>query len=116
MYAILQALIEPQNLLAIFAAFAVFATVLTLAMPMLQQDELSNRMKSAVIEREKLRQRERERLANERKKGSLKNKDEGFMKDIVEGLNLKKALADEGTFANLRMAGYRKHSHISEFL
>lgn len=116
MYDLLEALIQPQNLVAVFAGFAVFATVLTLAMPMLQQDELTSRMKSAVTEREKIRQRERERLAAEQKKGSLKHKDEGFMKDIVEKLNLKKALADEGTFSNLKMAGYRKQSHIYVFL
>jgi len=95
---------------------AVFATILTIAMPIFQQDELSNRMKSAVIEREKIRQRERERLAQEKKRGSLKQNNDGFMKNIVDQLNLKKALADESTFDNLKMAGYRKQSHIYVFL
>jgi len=113
---LLSVVLEPQALLAILASLAVFATVLTIAMPIFQQDELSNRMKSAVIEREKIRQRERERLAAEKKKGSLKNNDSGFMKDMVETFNLKKALADESTFSNLKMAGYRKQSHIYVFL
>lgn len=113
---ILSLVLEPTNLLAILASLAVFATILTIAMPMFQADELNSRMKSAVIEREKIRQRERERLAAEKKKGSLKQKDTGFIKDIVESLNLKKALADEATFANLKMAGYRKQSHIYIFL
>jgi tight adherence protein C len=38
------------------------------------------------------------------------------MRDLVERLNLRKALADENTFANLKMAGYRKQSHIYVFL
>jgi len=113
---LLSAFLEPQNMVVILAALAVFATVLTIAMPIFQQNELNGRMKSVVIEREKLRQRERERLAAEQKKGSLKQKDSGFMKDIVDSLNLKQALADEAIFDNLKRAGYRKQSHIYVFL
>lgn len=113
---IFSTLLDPVNLVVIFASLAVFATVLTLAMPILQQDELSNRMKSTVIERDKIRQRERERLAQEKKRGSLKQTDEGTVKNIVEKLNLRKALADEGTFNNLKMAGYRAQKHIYIFL
>jgi tight adherence protein C len=113
---LLSAFLEPQNMVVILAALAVFATVLTIAMPIFQQNELNGRMKSVVIEREKMRQRERERLASEQKKGSLKQKDTGFMKDIVDSLNLKQALADQATFDSLKMAGYRKQSHIYVFL
>lgn len=113
---ILAIVLEPQALLAILAAFAVFATVLTIAMPIFQQDELASRMNSTVIEREKIRQRERERLAAEKKRGSLKNQDAGMMKDLVEKLDLKQALADQSTFDNLKMAGYRKQSHVYVFL
>lgn len=113
---LIYAIIEPQNMLAILASLAVFATILTIAMPIFQQDELSNRMKSAVTEREKIRARERARLAQEQSKGTLKTKNEGAMKDLVDKLNLKKALADESTYSNLIMAGYRKQSHINVFL
>lgn len=113
---ILTSILEPQSLLAILASLAVFATILTIAMPIFQQDELASRMNSAVIEREKIRQRERERLAAEKKRGTLKTQDSGFMKDMVERFNLRKALADETTFSNLKMAGYRKQSHVYVFL
>ncbi|MGB7288076.1 MAG: type II secretion system F family protein [Salaquimonas sp.] len=113
---ILSIVLEPRALLAILASLAVFATILTIAMPIFQQDELANRMNSAVIEREKIRQRERERMAAEKKKGSLKAQDSGIMKDLVEKLDLKKALADQSTFDNLKMAGYRKQSHVYVFL
>ncbi|MCB1464213.1 MAG: type II secretion system F family protein, partial [Nitratireductor sp.] len=59
------------------------------------------------------------RLAAEAKqnaRGSLKQSSSGFMHDLVERLNLRKALADEATFSNLKMAGYRKQSHIYVFL
>ena len=39
-----------------------------------------------------------------------------MVRDLVEKLNLRKALADENTFSNLKMAGYRKQSHIYVFL
>ena len=113
---LLSIVLEPQNLLAILASLAVFATILTIAMPVLQRDELSDRMNSVVVERDKIRQRERERLAEEKKRGSLKQSDAGFMKDFVDRFNLKKALADESTFSSLKMAGYRKQSHIYVFL
>lgn len=116
MSGLIQTITAPENLLAIFASLAVFATILTIALPIFQQDDLSARMKSAVIERDKIRQRERERLAAQQKRGSLKQKDGGAIKHLVEKLNLRKALADEATFSNLKIAGYRKQSHIYVFL
>ena len=47
----------------LFAAVAATATVMTLAMPLLANDQLNKRVKSVALEREKIRQRERERLA-----------------------------------------------------
>ncbi len=62
-------LIEPANMVAILAAVAVFATIVTVAMPVLQRDELSARMKTAAIERDKIRARERARLADKKAQG-----------------------------------------------
>lgn len=114
---LLVSLTEPQTLLSILAAVAIFATIITLAMPMLAKDELGSRMKSVAIERDKIRARERARLAEEAgRKSSLRQKDEGFIQGLVEKFNLKAALADENTFINLTMAGYRKKTHINIFL
>lgn len=113
----MEALADPQTLLSIFAAVAIFATVITLAMPLLAKDELGSRMKSVAIERDKIRARERARLAEEQgKKNTLRQKDEGFVQGLVEKFNLKAALADENTFLDLTMAGYRQKSHINVFL
>ncbi|HSO47930.1 MAG TPA: type II secretion system F family protein [Rhizobiaceae bacterium] len=106
-------------MLAILSAVAVFATIVTVAMPMLARDELTTRMKSTALERDKIRARERARLSSESAKGpraALRQDTSGLMRDIVERLNLRKALADENTFSNLKMAGYRKQSHIYVFL
>ncbi len=113
----MESLTEPQTLISILAAVAIFATIITLAMPLLAKDELGTRMKSVAIERDKIRARERARLADEQgRRSSLRQKDEGFYQKIVERLNLKAALADENTFLNLTMAGYRSKAHINIFL
>ena len=65
-------LTDPNVAVSVLASIAVFATIVTLAMPMLQRDEFSTRMKSVATEREKIRARERARLAEQSKKGSLK--------------------------------------------
>ena len=109
-------MLNPETMLSLLAAVAVFATIVTLALPVLQKDELGSRMKSVAIEREKLRVQERARLAEQKKKGTLKNESGGFMHSMVEKFNLRKALADENTFIKLSMAGYRKQSHVYVFL
>jgi tight adherence protein C len=118
-FSLLFKIFEPATMVAILSAVAVFATIVTVAMPMLARDELSVRMKSAALEREKIRTRERARMAGESKQGpraALRQDTSGLMRDLVEKLNLRKALADESTFSNLKMAGYRKQSHIYVFL
>jgi tight adherence protein C len=118
-FSLLFQIFEPATMLAILSAVAVFATIVTVAMPMLARDELSVRMKSAALEREKIRARERARLAGEAKqspRAALRQDTSGLMREFVERLNLRKALADENTFNNLKMAGYRKQSHIYVFL
>ncbi|MCF6321135.1 MAG: type II secretion system F family protein [Rhizobiaceae bacterium] len=106
---------NPQTMIAIFTAVAVFATILTLASPFLQRDELTNRMKTAALERDKIRARERARLATA-KSVTLREESGGLVTSLVNKLNLRKALADEKTFQNLKMAGYRRQSHIYVFL
>ena len=112
----LDALTKPETLMAILASIAVFATIITVAMPLLRPDPLGSRMKSVAIEREKIRARERARLAEQEKKGTLRQSNEGMFQKFVEKFNLKKNLADEGTFSNLILAGYRSPSHLNFFL
>ncbi len=109
-------LLEPQNMLAALSATAVFATILTITLPLFRRDELGARMKSAALERDKIRARERARLAAEKETVQLRQNSGGLVRDVVEKLNLRNALADEATFSNLRMAGYRKQSHVYVFL
>lgn len=114
---LLYSLTEPQNLVSVLAAVAMFATFVTLAMPFLQKSELDTRMKNVAVERDKIRARERARLAEQQgRKASLKQSGGGFYQDIAEKLNLKNMLADENTADTLMMAGYRQKAHLNVFL
>jgi tight adherence protein C len=107
---------DPQFLVPLFAAISVFATVMTLLTPVFQRDRLGARIKAVAIEREEIRARERARLATEARRGSLRKEPKAFMRQIVERFNLRKALADDGTVAKLRMAGYRGQAPLVVFL
>ena len=112
-------LLEPENLIAILSAVAVFATVLTVALPMLARDQLAPRMKSVALEREQLRAKERARLNAEGERSGLRSRNqqtEGFTKTIVEKFNLRKALADDSTTAQLTHAGFRGQRPLFLFL
>ena len=115
----IELLTTPQSLAGIATAIAVFATILTVVMPMLAKDPLEGRMKSVALEREKLRARERSRLMNEKKENRTKvtKKEPGaVVKAFVEKLNLRSALADEKTEAMLIQAGHRGQSPLFIFL
>lgn len=60
-------------MLTLLAFIAAIATVLTLAMPFLQNDKLKSRMKSVATERDRLRQRSREKMNREKRELSLRN-------------------------------------------
>jgi len=109
-------LTDPQTLFSVLAAVAMFATIITIALPVLQKDELADRMKNVALERDAIRARERAKLAEIQNKRGLKHTESGFAQRIVENLNLKNALADESLADQLAMAGYRQKSHLNVFL
>jgi len=112
---IIEKLHDTKFLAMLFAAVAAAATVITLAMPLLANDNLDKRMKSVAIEREKIRQRERERLARG-EKVSLRTSPKHYMKTIVEQFNLAKWLGQEEAQALLVQAGYRGQGPYVAFL
>ncbi len=94
-----------QAILSILVAIATAATILTLAMPLLQTDTLARRMKRVANERERIRARERERLYQ--KKVSLRQEPKAYMKEVVERFNLSKWLGTEEAKKQMTMAGFR---------
>ena len=108
---IIDTLTNPQFLATVFAAIAAFATVLSLAMPMLQRDRVNQRMKVMAVERDKMRaSRLSEMAAKDRSSGAgggnrLRQSPKGYMQQVVDKLDLKKQFDSEELRARLKMAG-----------
>lgn len=114
---VVKSIIDPTFMVALVVAVAVFVTVFT-ALPAIGGDPLKTRMKSVALEREELRARQRMRLAAEadRRRKGLREEQSVGMRNIVERLDLKRALADEGTMAKLKVAGFRGQNPLTKFL
>jgi tight adherence protein C len=100
-------LTDPGFMLSLLIAVAAAATVLTLAMPLLESDVLARRMRAVALERDRIRARERERMAKGQNKVALRQEPKAFMKQIVESFSLSKWLGTERAKQQLAMAGYR---------
>lgn len=111
---IAQKLVDPQFMAAILAAIAAAATVLTVALPMVEGDQLKKRMKSVAIERERIRARERDRLGGE--KVSLRTSPKAYMKEVVDRYKLSDWLGTETAKLQLVRAGYRGAHAETTFL
>jgi tight adherence protein C len=106
--------IKPEGLVTLLVGLSAFATVLTIAAPLFQGDQLKTRMKSIATERERLRAAHRAALAET---GKLRDRVQpGLIPQLVEILNLRKLFEAEGTRDSLRQAGYRNERHLVYFL
>ncbi|WP_349369629.1 type II secretion system F family protein [Salinarimonas sp.] len=96
------------NLLATaLAMIAAAATVYSLAMPLVSGDNLDKRMKAVAVERERIRARERDRIAADRSRGSLRQRPQARIKEIVERFKLSDWLGTESAKMQLMQAGFR---------
>lgn len=109
-------LTDPATLMALLVALAVFATVYTLIMPMLEGRDLNKRMRAVSTEREQMRSRERARMNSETNRGSLRTQNNQPVRQIVEKFNLREALVDENTVNRLKAAGLRTQNALNIFL
>ncbi|BCJ92028.1 type II secretion system protein [Terrihabitans soli] len=99
----------------LFTGLAATMTVVTVAMPLLQRDQLGRRMKAVALERDLMRARERERIA----RGSaisLRREPKAYMKKIVDRFDLAKHLSTDDAKEKLTMAGYRGTAPMTVFL
>jgi tight adherence protein C len=97
-------LTDPANIAATLAAAACFATVFTLAAPMVADDRLGARLKEVAKRREELRRKSRADL----QKGQLLHRDANQVaKGLVEKLQLQTRLADDTLSEKLVRAGLR---------
>ena len=112
----LDIVLDPQFMLALLTAVGVAATVITIALPMIEKDPLKARIKSVALEREQIRSRERAKMANGENKIQLRSEPKAYMRTLVERLQLRNILSDEQTLSRLRMAGHRGQAAITVFL
>jgi tight adherence protein C len=112
---LIEAVSSPRLLAMLFAAVAAIATVITLAMPLLVTDLLTQRMKAVALERDQMRQRERERLSRG-EKVALRRSPKQYMQSIVDQFNLNKWVGQETARAMLVQAGYRGQAPYVTYL
>jgi tight adherence protein C len=111
---IVDTLTDPLNVAGALAAMACFGTVVTLAAPAMSENKLGSRLKEVAKKREELRKRSRAELA--KGVGSLQHKDaNSFAKNLVNRLNLQKALADDTLSEKLVRAGLRGNAAQTMF-
>ncbi|MBX9458038.1 MAG: type II secretion system F family protein [Rhizobium sp.] len=111
-------LTDPQVVLAGLVAIAVFTTLYVLVLPYFDSGGLDKRMKAVTTEREQIRGRERARLTAESssQRASLRQQNNSSIRSIVERLNLREALVDQGTVDRLKSAGFRSQNALNTFL
>jgi tight adherence protein C len=112
---ILSSLLQIEVMVTILVGVAAFATVLTIAAPYLENDQLGARIKGVSAERDKLRAQQKALLNGSEAK--LREKPQkGLMGQLVEILNLRKVFEAEGSRDALRQAGMRSERHLVTFL
>ncbi len=97
---------NPLVLATVLGAGAAFATVYTVAQPLMNNARASTKLKQVAKRREELRQKNRAQL--DKAKVSLARQDaSAFMTNIVKRYDLPKLLADDGLSDKLQRAGLR---------
>ena len=111
---ILNILFDPTFLATMAAAMLAFATIVTLGLPLIERDGLSDRLKSVAERREELRARHHAAL-NE-KRGSLRVEPSNLMKATLDRFKLTNLLQSEDSRDKLAMAGYRGQAPLIAFM
>ena len=105
--------LDMHTLASLLVALATFATIITIALPLLSSDQLGKRMKSVASERERIRLREREKLNSAK---SLRYEPKAYMKRVVDQFNLSHWLGTDKAKAQMLMAGFRGVQADTAFL
>ena len=109
----LNVLFDKQFDFMAIAAVLVFATIVTLGLPLLERNQLGQRMKAVSEKREELRARH---LANLTKRGTLRAEPINYMKQTVDRLRLSNLLESSDTRDKLTQAGYRGQAPLIAFM
>jgi tight adherence protein C len=104
---LVETLTDPANIAGVVAAGACFATIVTIAAPLLAEDKLGARLKEVVKRREELRKKSREELNKTGGGALVRPGAHRFLQDIVERLQLQRLLVDDTLTDKLVRAGLR---------
>ncbi|MGZ8410108.1 MAG: type II secretion system F family protein [Hyphomicrobium sp.] len=116
---LIDAIMNPQMLATMLAAVAAFATVLSVAMPMLQKDRLNQRMKVMAVERDKMRSQRLQELALKERQSNqakLRQTPKGYMQEIVDRFDLRAQFDNEDVRNKLKTAGLRGQAPLIAYI
>ena len=107
-------IMRPQLVVTVLAAVATFATVLTLALPLLSRDRTQQRMRVMATERDKMRAARMADFAKDGGTARLRQVNKGFMQQIVDKLNLRSAFESDEIKSKLKDGSARnRHTRFS---
>ncbi|MGH6871510.1 MAG: type II secretion system F family protein [Rhizomicrobium sp.] len=109
----LNILFDKQFDMMAIAGVLAFATIITLGLPLLERNQLGQRMKAVSEKRDELRARH---MANLTKRGALRAEPISYMKQTVDRLRLSNLLESADTKDKLTQAGYRGQAPLIAFM
>lgn len=116
MMSLVEALLKPETIVTILAAFGTFITVLTIALPLLESDKTGQRMKVMALERDKMRAVRLSELNKDAGSGKLRQAPKDFMQQIVDQLNLRNSFETDEIKNLLKMAGLRGQAPLVAYM
>jgi tight adherence protein C len=111
-----ESLTNPTFIVTVLTAICAFATVLTIAMPIIARDRMSHRMRVMAIERDKMRATRIAEMQKDRQTAKLRQTSKGFMTDLVEQLNLRRLYDTEEVRDRLKQAGLRGQAPLVAYM
>ena len=106
-------IVRPEVLVSVFISVAAFATVLTVVMPVLDRDRMAHRMRSMVVERDKMLAKRFASNTNvENNSGLVRQNAHGWVRTFVDRLNLKSKFENDALKSKLKMAGLHGQAPI----
>jgi tight adherence protein C len=109
----IESLTDPQTIILVLATAATFFMVAAVALPFLERDQLSPRLKAVAKRREELSHQAR---AKTQKRQLIGKREVGTMKSIIEGLKLQNLLGSRALRVKLGQAGLRGQGPIVTFV
>jgi tight adherence protein C len=107
-------LFDKSFLVTLFVGILAFATVVTLGVPLLENNGLDDRLKSVARRREELRAKHHAAL--NAKRGSLRIEPTSYMKATLDRFKLGNILEGENSREKLASAGYRGQAPLITFM